>query len=283
MEIAALLIIPIATAAAVAALGRWLLPGAFRYVLPVAIAAGFAAGCFLFPDRLPLIAERYWHWLPYVALIAAVFGAVTAARGERAYDLPFWLLVLGFIAAWLIVPRYPDLKPSRPWSLLLVTTYLAGITWLLTQLPERLRGRLFLAILTLTALATTVLVTAEVSLRIGTVALRGPLAMLGCQLVPRLFAKSNWDQIPRELLGVISVFAILAGGSAYIGAVELSSPHWLLLVVPAAPLVLWLFAFGPLSRLKGATSIIAQLVAVALVPLAIVLWIFLHAEPDEWG
>ena len=284
MELAALLLIPTTTAAAVAALMRAIYTSrrSARYVYPVAIAAGFAAGCFLFPDRLPLVPERHWQWLPYVAIVAAIFGGVNAARGISLSDRFFLAPLLGIIAAWLIVPSYPDLKPDRPWSIVLLTTYLGLLSFLLALLPSHLRGRLFAVLLTLAALATAVLITAEISLRVGTVALRGPLAMFGCLLVPRR-SKEGVDSFPREMLSFIPVFAVFAGGSAYIGAVSLPEPRWLLLAAPAAPCMLWLFAFGPLSRLQGVTKIVAQTAAVAVVPLAIVLWIFLQAKPDEWG
>jgi hypothetical protein len=41
------------------------------------------------------------------------------------------------------------------------------------------------------------------------------------------------------------------------------------MIAPAAPLALWLFAAGPLSRLKGWPALAAQAAAVA-VPLVIV-------------
>jgi len=281
LQLAGLLLIPAVTAAVVAlALRRWLPGHAARYALPIAIAVGFCAGCFLFPDRLPLVPERHWQWLPYLAVVAAVIGGLSAADSLRWYDGLFLYLVAGIIAAWLLVPHYPDLKQARPWSILFVTVYLAGLSGLLALLPERLRDRLFFVLLTLSAFATAVLVTSEISLRIGTLALRGPIAMLGCQLLPRAFMKNAG---PREILALIPLFALLAGGSAFAGAIELPEPRWLLLVAPAAPLMLWLFAGGPLARLPGKTAITAQLAAVLIVPLALVLWLWLQSKPDEWG
>ena len=52
---------------------------------------------------------------------------------------------------------------------------------------------------------------------------------------------------------------------------------------PAAPLALWLFAAGPLARLKGWPAIAAQ-AAVVLVPLVILIaWMALAGETDEWS
>ena len=55
----------------------------------------------------------------------------------------------------------------------------------------------------------------------------------------------------------------------------------IILVAPAAPLALWLFAWGPLVRLKGPAAIAAQCLAVALPLLTAIAWMMLGGQPDD--
>jgi hypothetical protein len=81
---------------------------------------------------------------------------------------------------------------------------------------------------------------------------------------------------------MIPVYAVLAGGSAFVGTIEPSPPLPIILVAPAAPLVLWLFAVGPLARLKGAAATVAQFTAILLPLLIIIAWAALIGSGTEW-
>jgi hypothetical protein len=273
LQLGGLILIPAVTAIAMAVLLlKYLPPAAARYAFAAATAVGFLVGSFTYPDRLPLVPERHWHWLPYLGLLAVWLGSVP----ER---LPWWLRRLGYagiaaIAGALLVPGYADLKPA--WYVLtpLLAVYFFALICLLTLLPAQLRGRLFIGLLALTAAATSVLVTSEVSLRMGLFSLRIPVAIASCWLVSWWFRFPKLSMLHAAVLALIPVFVILVGGMAFGATISLTEPRWLLLLAPAAPLMLWLFAWGPLAKLQGVSAVIAQIAAVASVPIAIVLWIF---------
>jgi hypothetical protein len=69
---------------------------------------------------------------------------------------------------------------------------------------------------------------------------------------------------------LIPAFAALIGGLAFIGTIEPQEPLPIILLPPAAQLVLWLFAAGPLAKVQGWQATMLQFVAVAL-PLGIAL------------
>lgn len=268
LQFVGLMLIPAVTALAVAAIClKYLPPAVARYAFAAATATGFCVGSLLYPDRLPLVPERHWHWLPYLGLLAIWLGSVP----ER---MPWWLRWLGYaglaaLAGAELVPGYADLQPA--WYVLtpLLTVYLFAITCLLSLLPERLRGRLFLGLLAATAAATSVLVTSEISLRIGLFSLRIAAALATCGVVSWLIRFPAAVKLQSAVLALIPVFVVLVGGTAFVGAIEPQEPRYLLLLTTIAPLMLWLFAWGPLARLQGWSASVAQVAAVASVPIAV--------------
>jgi hypothetical protein len=179
------------------------------------------------------------------------------------------------------------LQPSRPIWILLLTIYLALIATGLAYLPERLRGRGFIFLLSLAAVGSAALAASEVSLRIGEIGLRVAAALGSCWSASWLFRlddKSQQDRWPLFTMAIIPVYAVLAGGSAFVAAIEVPPTKYLLLLAPAAPLTLWLFAAGPLAKLNGLVAIAMQSLVVIAVPVALLVPSLLQAEPaDEWS
>lgn len=273
--------------------------------LAVGGGVGFFVGYVLLPDWAALTPARHWHWLPYLAIAITVTSAIFAAVRSPIWGHALLMIVLGGVAAWLLVPTWNSLRPTL---MPLVAAYLAAIAILLMLLPARLRGRNFLALLTATLLATALGVAVEVSLMYGEVAgvamgimagLWGALFLLlrynrnqsaanqnagqpkaSAAESPRGDTEISWTRLT---LAIIPLYALLAGGIAFIGAIEPSTPVYPFLLIPAAPLALWLFVFAPFSRCSGLGAIVAQTFAVALIPLAVIGWIIWHGEPDEWG
>lgn len=281
LELAALLIIPAATALVAALAIRYFAPDSVvRFQWGAAIAIGFLAGCWIFPDRLPLQPDKHWHWLPYVGLLAAFMGGVCA--GWRTPQRLMLYVLLGGIAAWQLMPNYADLKPAKIVLTPLLASYFVAIAGLLSMLPERLRGRSLIVYLALAGVLSSALVVSESSMRIGLLALRIPAALACCALVSWFLKPAAKQDAQLAVLGMLPVYAVLAGGSAFVGAVEL--PKWLLLIGPATPLLLWLFAWGPLARLQGKTAIGAKIGLVALIPIILLVWWNWQAKPlDEWS
>lgn len=265
-------------------LGQFKNAVARRFALCMPIALAFAIGYVANPDRLPLWPERHWHWLPYAALAMAAIGGISR-EGQWWWQrlAEFALLVATLAAAWLIVPRWDALWPTWPVMILLLDTYLLLLPRLLLALPARLHGRLELFLLAAVTLCVVVYVAAEVSLRIAGCLIPGAAALIGGWLASWCWSGEAKD-VKHAIPGLLPVFAILAGGGAFVGAIELPEPRWSLLAIPAAPLMLWLFACGPLAKLQGTTAAVAQVLAVALIPIAIVAWTVLKTEPEvEWS
>jgi len=259
---------PLAAAAATALLLARFAPAtlAERYALGAALAAGFAVGYWLLADWAPLVPEQHWHWLPYVGA-AAVLAAIGLAEGVSLPERWLGFALLSLVAAWQLVPLWPDLSPPRTATVPLLAGYLLLITGLLTALPDRLVGRTFVALLTTSAAATAVLVGLGVSGKLGQVAAAAAAAAAGC-FAAAFFLRNRETPIR----GLIPVYVVLAGGSAFAGTIEPLPPLPIILIAPAAPLVLWLYAAGPLARLKGPAAIAAQCITVALPLLIAIAW-----------
>ena len=241
---------------------------------PFAVALGFFAGYALSPSLVKWNPTefKYWQWLPYLGLLAAamvllgrlwmLFTPHSPLFRGALKVLPH--LLVSLVAAWLLVPIWSDLQPSRGVLIGFLSGYLLLLTIFLELLPGRLRGKGFLGLLTLSSGTSAVLVTAFVSIMLGHLSALATAALGGYFLASFFFhneAATSHSLIP--------VFAILAGGSAFVGAVYFTS--YSLLLAPAAPLALWSFARGPLSRLRGWRAAVTQTVAV-LIPLAIAIF-----------
>jgi hypothetical protein len=247
---------PAAAGLLVAWLCRRLLPADVgpRYSLAVGAAVGFAVGFELLPDMSLLAPQRHWQWLPHLALAAAVLGPVSLAAGVRLVER--WLLfaAIGLLAAWQLVPTWPTLQPSRAVLVPLLAAYSSLLMVLIGALPARLRGRRLGGLFAATALVVSLWVAYEISVTFGIIGAVATAALSGCFVCPLLPARR--DALERKPVAVgnlalTMVYAVLVGGIAFVGAVELERPRYYLLLAPFAPLVLWLFAFGPLARDGG--------------------------------
>ncbi|QDU31159.1 hypothetical protein ETAA8_63120 [Anatilimnocola aggregata] len=269
-------VIPAITAVIVAITLRRLLPTTIGAgcSFAVGVAAGFFVGYALLPEWAPLVPERHWQWLPHLAFSAAFVGCVIGAGRWPAWSSGLLYCALGLLTAWLIVPSW--VQPTRLGMIPLVTAYIAGISLFLVMLPARLRGRLFLFLLAACAASTALVVFIEVA-KYGQVAVIVAPAIVACWVALLLQARL-WPQpeanatesLAWATAALIPVYVLIAGGSAFVGAIEPTRPVYWLLAVPAAPLALWLFVVGPLARLTGIQAVLAQTFAVAVIPLVVV-------------
>lgn len=271
-----------------------------RFGLSVALAAGFCVGYFLQPDA-ELIPERHWHWLPYLGLAATFVGR------SNAPSYFTWLAwaALALASASLLVPTWTKLWPPRAINIPLLAVYLLMLMSLLAALPERLHGRTFAGLLTITATSVALLVTIGVTVKIGLVGLAAAAALAGCWAFTLLPAPASLNPGPQAGLGrrvgaaakrgnspvetpsagiargLIPGFAVLIGGLAYIGTITPTTPLPIILLAPLTPLALWLFAAGPLAKLHGWKSAAVQ--AAVIVPLVLMLaWVALRDSHEEW-
>jgi hypothetical protein len=262
-----------------------------RLAMAAAFAVAFFIAWVLLPDGwTPLKPARQWHWLPYLGLLAAALciaaiqttpfadsGRATRRRLSYAWRLATSLATAA-CAAWLLAPNWPDLEPPRYIYVLLLGGYLFVLITSLDTLPERLFSTLFPFLLFAAASATAIVIAEPVSLTYGQIAGAAAAALCGCAV-----AASYGIRGP-ALQGLTPVYAVLVGGIAFTGCIEPEVPIYSIMLAPLAPLVLWLCAYGPLSRLTGLKAAAVQ-IAVVLVPLAILAaWTLLGGEPEypEW-
>jgi hypothetical protein len=240
-----------------------------RLALPVAVAAGFCAGYWLLGEWGELLPKRHREWLPWLAILAATAGRSTAS----SYVSWFVWAVLAALSAWVLVPTWDTLWPSRLVAVPLLAAYLLLLMVLLATLPDRLVGRLFGFLLTAAGVTVGLQIAIGVSVKIGLVALAAAAALGGCAVAACLRrGESQSAESPRASasLSLIPAFAVLIGGLAFLGAIEPQEPLPIILLAPAAPLMLWFFATGPLAKLQGWQAAMLQFMAVAL-PLGIAL------------
>ncbi len=262
--------------AIVTALGCWrCLPESIarRYAAAAAVAAAFFVGYAMLPSWAELAPTRHWQWLPYLGVMAMILGPIGLADGVSKVERFMLHLLLAITAAWLLVPTWTSLQPPRSTYVPLVSGYLFLLTVLLEPLPGRISGKLFCILLSLAALATALTIAAFISLRYGRVSAVAGTAVVGC-CVATFFQK---DQL--TMRGVMPIYAVLIGGLAFVGFVEPETPLFGVLVMPAAPLTLWVVGWLPFLKSKERTLIAVQTTAVLVtLVIGISLTFLVHAK-----
>jgi hypothetical protein len=246
------------------ALRRWL-PAVGRQHGPALAAA--SAFWFAFVAQTGIVApNRHWHWLPYVGLAAALIGSW--ASGPPALSLRRWLpqAAVAVVAAYGLVPAWPDLVLPRAWSQALVAIGVLVLSELLQRLEFRSSGtRTPVLALLLAALALAASVTAAVSETYGRLALALAAALAGAA------AGGGWRADGAAPLAPL--YAALVGGLAYVVCIEPQPPLPGLLVIAAAPAVPIVLHLGPLGRLGSRSAAVASATLVILTIAVAMVWI----------
>jgi hypothetical protein len=223
----------------------------------------------------PWTATAHWHWLPFALIAAAITGPVVCAEGVRIFErsLVYWLVTT--VAAWLLVPTWDDLDPSRAVYLSVFTVYVVVLTSLLEPLANRLVGPLLSLVLWATMTAAAVVLALSGSLRFAQIALASSAALFGILLVTCVQREAK----PKPMVGGGFVFSLMSVGLLLIGRVNSFSEVPLIsyLLIPAAPLTLWLTAVGPLSRISDTKRAIVR-AALPLSVLAVAVLLAMIAE-----
>jgi hypothetical protein len=263
-----------------------------RYRLSVALVVGFFVGNWLLPDSTPLVPIKHWHWLPYLAAGAAAIGGLTLGGGVWWPERLVAYALLAVVTAWLLVPHWEELAPSRPYLIGLLAAYFTVLASLLAAMPARLLGATLAAPFTVSSIAVALLITMEVSMMYGQLAAMAPASLAGCLVATLLTRSVSEGPIPTRsvseessllplataLRGLIPVYAVLVGGLAFVGTIEPAPPLWPIMLAPAAPLMLWLFAASPLARLKGWPAVATQTAAVLVPLILLIVWVALLGE-----
>jgi hypothetical protein len=204
--------------------------------------------------------DRNLEWVPWVTVGAAIVGPMVVAMGLASVER--WLLtaLASLAAAALIVPPWPDLWPSRPYSMLAVVGSFLLLARGVDGIARRTPPRLLAIAIACTALLAPMLIAALVSLKLSEAALVTAASLVGA--LAALFIRPDESAVR----GLALPYAIAVGGWCYVSAIELPPPEppvIELLVAPLAPLILWLVSVGPLAakslRLRWAIGLVLVL------------------------
>ena len=231
-----------------------------RFAGAVGCAAGFFVGYALLEPR-HLRPVTYWQWLPWLGIVAAIAGPIGfASRVPSAGRWTLWLVV-SIVSTWLLVPTWADLNPSRGVHVALITACVFLLTVLLDMLACRTSGTLFSLSLCVSASCGAILLATFVSVRFGLLTVASAAALSGCWVIS--FRGSS-----RELVrGVTLFYSVVIGGLMLAGQVAAVLPSACFALILAAPLMLWMCEFSPLSSAQGKWAVMIRLVAISL-PLA---------------
>lgn len=250
-----------------------------RGVAATAYAFGQALGIGLALDGTgQWLPTRNLQWTPWLGVAAAAIGPALVAAGVVALER--WLLAIlaALGAAALLVPNWPELSPPRPVSMasfVLAVTLIARGTDAVTR---RTSPRLVMLTLSGVSLLAAMLIAASLSLSLGEAALTTAAALSGT--VAALWIRPD----EAAVRGLSLPFAIVAGGWCYVTAIELpppTPPLVALLFLPATPLVLWLTAVGPLSRLSARGRLLASTALVLAYLSGIGTWTWFSTEHES--
>ena len=237
-------------------LTRLLAPSHRRYAAAIPFALAYCAGFALLRPWEEWIPSRHWHWTVYCAPAAALVTPLVLAHGVHRAERWLAFLLAALACAWLLVPDWSSLQPTRAVSVPLLAGYVFFLSALVEPLPQFLGSRTVAFCLALSAAATAGLVLASVSLTYGQLAFVAAGALAGCALA------SCIGLDPVAIRGLSLPYAAVVGGWSYVGCIDPPQPVWGLLLAPAAPLALWCCAVGPLSRWKGWSATAAQMALV---------------------
>jgi hypothetical protein len=259
------------------ALGRLLPSNASRrYCLPAAFALAVFLAMALAPTMRSLPPEQFWEWIPYLGLLAAISSGLIHASGVTTAERWIAIALVTALVAWKIVPTWDELADSRPTQVLAVAAAIYLLTILIAPLASKLPGSTFPGWLFCAASAAAMLVLTEVSVTFGRLAALPAGALLGCWIASWIWPEAaEWRTTSLP-------YSVLVGGYAFTGFIYPTDPLWPLLVVPFAPLALWLCSCGRLARLSGARGFLLQAACVLTPIIVVAVLLFQRSAGDEW-
>jgi hypothetical protein len=220
----------------------------------VALVAGFQLGYWLL-SLGPPVPKTHWHWLPWVTLLPVAAALLPTGSRPARIGQAATVVVITLISAWLLVPDWDHLQPSRTIHMAIWSTALILLTASTAPLTTRITDISLPLVLTMVMSTAAVVLLLSESLRFCQVLLAatGPLA--GMTLA------AKWRRPSPQFHGIAFSFQLLLCGELLIGYVNSFSDVPLLCyaLIPIAPLGLWPSLHGPLSRLQGWKAILGRL------------------------
>ena len=250
------IVVPFAAVAGVVFAGTRLRP-------KVPIAAGTLAGGFVVGYGLlglgPWQPDTHWQWLPYAVLFAGLAGTLIAIPPPHGVRVGL-IALCAACAAWLLVPDWADLTPSRGFYWAVVGGYVMVLTLLLEPLADRMPGALLPGMMGLTLICAAIVLVLSGNLRFAKLAAAGAATLFGITVV----ALRHKDR--QFMRGATIVYGVLATGGLAIGQLHSFSevPAASYLAVPVAPALLYIRPAGGKTSAAVAATLVPLVVAVLL-------------------
>lgn len=263
--------VPIAVASTVVAVVRWLTATErFRiFAGPLGLACGYAAGWAGLAGDALLHPSSYWHYLPYLGAIAALLGGCMKwlVRSEMLRAL--LALAVCVFSAWMLVPDWRDLEPvafryTAGLAALLLVVFLAS-----APLADRSSGAEWLWAVLLAGCGQTITIAGLISFKLAQLSLLATSATAGCALI--MLVTRSWSTA-----GLPLGLTVMLVGGAFVGAIQPQPPVAGLMILPAAPLALWLSGGLPIGRWPFLGSGVARLLPVMLLVAAVTVWLLIR-------
>ena len=103
----------------------------FRGDAAIPLGVAFLVGFCALPEFAGFIPQRHWQWLVWLVPLAALLGSLRLAAGIPVWERTLLSGAIAATSAWLLVPSWPDLRPSRLfWQILLGVSLFAQIVLL---------------------------------------------------------------------------------------------------------------------------------------------------------
>ena len=262
---------------------------AFHRLLPEKLANRIAAtialgGGFVLGYALLALGEWsprfFWHWLPYVVIGTLPAGPLIATTNwQRVAGIVITLAVF-VLGGWLLVPTWPHLEPSRMFYMAAWIPAVFALAMLLDPLTrddgrEVLPRSLLITTMTATVFFEVVIIFLSGSLRFTQLAGAAAGAVLG------VFMTLCLDRKVSGIAGVAPTFVMLTAGLLLVAQVDSHSsvPLASYVLVPLAPVALWIAFVKPLRELHGWK----QWLALLPLPLVLLFSALLLAMIAEFG
>lgn len=254
-------LVPLLAALGTFFLARLVMPedSARRWAPGASLALGVLVGYLLLPSTETLVPVQFYEWIPYVGVGAAIAAAVMIAEGVWRGERIIVVLFAAMLSAWFIVPTWPDQIPPQHFHVVALGLGIFLLARLIEFLPPRLAGQALPAWLLASAGALSLVMFSELGETFGRLSALPAGALAGTTIAVFALRKQEYD-----LRSLALPYAVIAGANAFTGYVYPSPPLYLMLLIPFAPLGLWLCAGGPLRRLEGARAIACQALCVFL-------------------
>jgi hypothetical protein len=231
-------------------------PGAWPIVLSF-VASYFVGHALAAGSDWTLRPARNWQWMFYLVPLAGLAGVISTSRRATWINRCVLIALLGVLTAGLLTAK-PVLWAPRPLCILLVFAYFISLWAALKPLESRVSAESLAAAFALPAAGLSLMISEQISLSDGKIVVSAAAAFGGVAL-------GTWIAKRYEAAAGLSVpYVIALGGWSWIEVLS-EARLWPMVIIPLAPLALWLTQRGKLTRLRGAAALsfhVAVMIAV---------------------